>query len=222
MAEHSKLISIITDEHAEGSPEKNEDVEAESPRRTLTTPALKADSPPSNLAAETGIMPAVFVSAEGVDNNEGQDASRTTAETTSVPDAQPSAETGVSSNPKVLIVEDTVELAEVIQATLERLDMVTVVEAHGDRALRRYEELEPDVVLLDIALPDTTGWKILEAIREGQKTGDHQPIIIVITAYGDAANRLVGKLQDVHDYLVKPFTADEVATVVKKALNSNV
>ena len=46
------------------------------------------------------------------------------------------------------------------------------------------------------------------------------PKIIVITAYGDPANRLIGKLQNVHEYLVKPFTSDEVERVVLSALSS--
>lgn len=46
------------------------------------------------------------------------------------------------------------------------------------------------------------------------------PAVIIITAYGDPANRLVGKLQNVRDYLIKPFTADEVEKVVMKVLSS--
>jgi DNA-binding response OmpR family regulator len=118
----------------------------------------------------------------------------------------------------VLIIEDTTELAEVIQATLERMNMSAIYETHAAKALARFEELRPNVVLLDIGLPDMSGWKFLEAVKEKYK--DRLPIIIVITAYGDPANRLVGKFQGVHDYLIKPFTPDEVERVVMGALNS--
>lgn len=118
----------------------------------------------------------------------------------------------------VLILEDTTELAEVIQATLERLNIRVAIETHGGKALSHYESVKPDVVLLDLGLPDMNGWKFLEAIKEKYKS--QLPVIIVITAYGDPANRLVGKLQGVFDYLIKPFTSDEVERVVIGAINS--
>ncbi|HLV34172.1 MAG TPA: response regulator, partial [Spirillospora sp.] len=123
-----------------------------------------------------------------------------------------------SSAPSILIIEDSTELAEIIEATLQRLDMVTVHETHGNKAFKRYQEAIPDVILLDIGLPDMTGWKLLENIRD--KSGDRaMPKVIIITAYGDPANRLIGKLQNVHDYLIKPFTAEEVERVVLGALS---
>lgn len=118
----------------------------------------------------------------------------------------------------VLIIEDTVELAEILQATLERLNLTVFCESRGARALDRYFEVQPDVVLLDIALPDVTGWKVLETIREEQR-GGKAPKIIVITAYSDPANRLMGKLQDVHGYLIKPFKPDDIEAEVRSVLN---
>src|SRR5690349_11304276 len=107
--------------------------------------------------------------------------------------------TTVAHIPRVLIIEDTVELGEVIQATLERINMLAFCETHGTRALKRFEEIRPDIVLLDINLPDTSGWKVLDAIKESR--GEHRrPVIIVITAYNDPANRLMGKLQGVESY----------------------
>lgn len=117
----------------------------------------------------------------------------------------------------VLIIEDTVELAEILQATLERLDLEVFHEAHGAKAVDTFFDVQPDVVLLDIALPDITGWKVLDTIREEQR-GGKPPKIIVITAYGDPANRLMGKLQDVQGYLIKPFKPDDVEAEVRRVL----
>jgi two-component system, OmpR family, response regulator VicR len=118
---------------------------------------------------------------------------------------------------RALIIEDTVELGEVIQATLERMHMLAFCETHGIRALKRFDEVKPDVVLLDIGLPDMTGWKVLDAIKES-KSIFQRPAIIVITAYNDPANRLMGKLQGVDSYLIKPFTPAEVEKVVRTVL----
>ena len=116
----------------------------------------------------------------------------------------------------VLIVEDTTELAEVIQATLERLGITAHHETHANKALDIYKKEKPDLILLDIGLPDMSGWKLLDGIKELDK--DNLPHFIVITAYGDPANRLMGKLQEVDSYLIKPFSPDEVERVVGKVL----
>lgn len=124
----------------------------------------------------------------------------------------------VGKVPVVLIVEDTTELAEVIQATLERMGMQATYETHGSRALAKLPAIDPDVVLLDISLPDMTGWKILEAIKGRAEESQRMPVVIIITAHDDPANRLVGKLQDVYSYLVKPFTSDAIERVVAEAV----
>lgn len=215
MKHRKKYTPTILSEVAEGSPEHGETRELDSPLQTTTLPAVKADTgiAPS---AQTGTLPAVRT--EGKDYHESQDADRVTEETRPMPET--AQNTASMRAPSVLIVEDTTELAEVIQATLERMNMKTVHETHGSKALSRFAELNPDVVLLDIGLPDISGWQFLEGMKEKRKDTDKMPVVIVITAYGDPANRLVGKLQGVHDYLVKPFTADEVEKVVQRALSS--
>jgi len=117
---------------------------------------------------------------------------------------------------KVLIVEDTIELAEVIQATLERMGLATLHETHAIKALELFKVYKPDLVMLDIGLPDMSGWKLLDSIKEIDKA--NRPHIVVITAYGDPANRLMGKLQDVDSYLIKPFSPDDAERVVEKVL----
>ena len=135
---------------------------------------------------------------------------------------QPKAERVVKNKhqAKVLIVEDTTELAEVIAITLERIDMRTYLETHVDRALHVYKTEHPDIILLDIGLPDKSGWKLLDAIRDLDE--NERPLVVVITAHGDPANRLMGKLQGVHGYLIKPFTTDEVERVVTHVLAGDI
>lgn len=132
--------------------------------------------------------------------------------------AEPQAvpELNETAQQTVLIVEDTTELAEVIAATLERINIRALHETHVERALDVYYAEHPNVILLDIGLPDKTGWKLLDAIKERDE--EERPVVVVITAHGDPANRLMGKLQGVHSYLIKPFTPDEVEVVVGRAL----
>lgn len=119
----------------------------------------------------------------------------------------------------ILIVEDTVELAEVIQATLEGMGFKSVHETHGKTGLERLKEINPEIVILDIGLPDISGWKMLDSIKEHATTSKQSmPTIIVVTAFGDPANRLIGKLQNIHSYLLKPFTPDQVEKIVGMAI----
>ncbi len=121
--------------------------------------------------------------------------------------------------PRILIVEDDAAFAEWIQLTLQHLRMLVLCETHGRKALERYNAMQPDLVLLDIRLPDMNGWAVLDAIRE-TKSVLSRPAIIVISPYGDPANRLAAKIRDVDGYLVKPFSAETVKNTVLQALGS--
>lgn len=221
METRARRPSTHDDEPAEGTHDGQDVPEPRRSRETGVLPAVKYrrdDSP----AGETGMLPAVSIQPESMDMNDLQDASRTTAESSAIPLAQSLPDTGSGHAPTVLIIEDTVELAELLQVTLDRMGLTTFSETHGNKALARYYELKPDLVLLDIGLPDMTGWKLLEHIKDNLRDNGTMPLVIVITAYGDAANRLVGKLQNVYSYLVKPFTSDEVERVVSRALSGKV
>lgn len=168
--------------------------------------AVQLIEPPS---ADTGVMPAV-TDAEAADDAEARDADEQ-------PD--PARPAGGMSPAHVLIVEDSVELAELVLITLKRVRIMAEFEARGERAFARYIELQPAVVILDLNLPDMTGWKVLESIKaHARDNGTPNPRIIVMTAMGDPANRLVGKLQGVFGYIVKPFTPAEMQTLVQSAL----
>jgi CheY-like chemotaxis protein len=218
MSSHLTDAPIIINDLAEGSPRGND--EPATPLKTTTLPVVRSTNEEGTIAAETGMTAALSVQAEGKDKDEAQDASRTADETS--PTAVPEKAAVVTTTKKhtVLIVEDTVELGEVIQGTLDRMNLITAHETQGNKAIAKYNEMRPDVVLLDINLPDTTGWKILDHIKEEHEKTGRMPIVIIITAYGDPANRLIGKLQGVYNYLVKPFTPDEIENLVMQALSA--
>lgn len=224
----TKYVNFTPNElldRAEGDSERTDDNpedESVNPLKTTTLPIFESSLETHGPSAETGLVSRVSIEPEGKDMDDAQDAYPAMDD-----DIQPTTSAQAvyfidpEHAPVVLIIEDTTELAEVIQATLERMNMKTAHETHGGKALAKLHELNPDVVLLDISLPDMTGWKILDTLKEEFDHGlrDRLPAVIVITAYGDPANRLVGKLQGVFSYLVKPFTSDEVENVVVQALS---
>lgn len=204
----------------EGAPNVHDDAEAESLRTSAMPVIDDHDKPRSN--AETGVVVAVRLPQEPRDDIESQDASRTPQEHQSAPRLAP-ADAPATRAPLALIVEDATELAEIMQATLERMSFRTIHQTHGIRALDNLPYPLPDVILLDISLPDITGWKFLDELKERlekRDTAGRLPIIIVITAYGDPANRLIGKLQGVYSYLIKPISPDELERMVTQALST--
>jgi CheY-like chemotaxis protein len=212
MSNHSSQHLLDANNEAEGSPDEME--EPTNPLRTSTLPAIHDTPEPAR--GETGLSHIVRLGVEGADNNEAQDASLTKDETALPQSARQTTEQDFTGTP-VLIVEDTVELAEVIQATLEGMGLEARYATHGKTGLEKLKSLEPQLILLDIGLPDITGWKMLDHIKE-HYGDDAMPAVIIITAYGDPANRLIGKLQNIHSYLIKPFTPDQVERIVTMAL----
>ncbi|MCL4237791.1 MAG: response regulator [Anaerolineae bacterium] len=118
---------------------------------------------------------------------------------------------------RVLIVEDDLELGTILRTILGRMGFEVWHAADGHQGLALYASEKPNLVLLDIALPDITGWRLLEEMRE-RPHGGANPAFLVITAYGDPANRLMGKLQGVQGYLIKPFKVEEIGRAVLSAL----
>lgn len=113
----------------------------------------------------------------------------------------------------ILIVEDENELARVVQSYLEQAGMTVRVEARGDRGLWAWEQLKPDLVLLDLNLPGMDG---LDVAREIRRKGD-MPIIMV-TARAEEYDRLIGLGLGADDYIVKPFSPREVVARVRAVL----
>lgn len=117
----------------------------------------------------------------------------------------------------ILLVEDTPELAGFIVLALKRLGYEPVHHDTGEAAVVYLDQSCPDVVLLDLNLPGMSGWEVLEAMNK--RWGKDKIPVIVMTAYSDSANRVIGKLQNVCDYLVKPFKIDTLRQTIERALD---
>ena len=114
---------------------------------------------------------------------------------------------------KILIVEDEYAISQVLKAYLKKVGYDVMQCFNGGQALTVFQECQPDLVLLDIMLPEKNGWRILEEIR-----GISSCPIIMLTALGDVNYRLEGFDQGADDYIAKPFIADEVVARVKAVL----
>jgi DNA-binding response OmpR family regulator len=115
---------------------------------------------------------------------------------------------------RVLVVEDDLTMAEVLRAYLSRAGYQVDSSGDGNDALRMWQRVAPDVVILDIMLPGLSG---LEVLRRQRRSGD-QACVIVLSARGEEEDRLVGLETGADDYVVKPFSPREVVLRVEALL----
>lgn len=124
--------------------------------------------------------------------------------------------TANSTDMNILIVEDSPELAQMTLATLRRVGMKSYHAATGEEAVEAITQHNFDLVLLDLGLPDMSGWDVLRFIR--RQYGEYGTPVIVTTAYSDNINRAVGRLQFVNRYLVKPFLPQNLIEAIQDVL----
>lgn len=114
---------------------------------------------------------------------------------------------------KILIVDDERNICDLLRMYLEKDGFRTIIANDGRTALHLFREREPDLVLLDIMLPELDGWQVCREIR---KTSDKP--IIMLTAKGETFDKVLGLELGADDYVTKPFETKEVVARVKAVL----
>ena len=113
----------------------------------------------------------------------------------------------------VLVVEDEPDIRMLLRALMGRVDL-EVVEATGGRdGLRLFHETKPDVVILDIGLPDLDGWAVIERIRDMSDVP-----VLMLTARGLEAEKVRGLSSGADDYVTKPFGNAELVARIQALL----
>jgi DNA-binding response OmpR family regulator len=113
----------------------------------------------------------------------------------------------------VLVVDDEPIVRDVVVRYLERDGFETLTALDGDAARRLIEEREPSLVVLDVMLPGTDGLSLCRWIR-----GRSNLPVILLTARGEEADRIVGLELGADDYVTKPFSPRELAARVRSVL----
>jgi len=119
----------------------------------------------------------------------------------------------MSSMTTVLVVDDEPIVRDVVVRYLRRDGFTTLEAADGDSARRLIETGEPELVVLDVMLPGTDGLELCRWIR-----GRSDLPVIMLTARGEEADRIVGLELGADDYVTKPFSPRELATRVRTVL----
>ena len=115
--------------------------------------------------------------------------------------------------PTVLVVEDEESIVTPLAEALERDGFDAQVAATAGEALELARRLRPDLVLLDLMLPDASGFDVCRELRR-----ESDVPIIMLTARGEEADRVVGLELGADDYIVKPFSAREVVARIRAVL----
>ncbi len=113
----------------------------------------------------------------------------------------------------VLVVDDEPEITDVVRKYLERDGYRVASAADGRAALAAFRRERPDLVILDLMLPEVDGWEVARQIRADGRTP-----IIMLTARGEEVDRLLGLGLGADDYITKPFSPREVVARVRAVL----
>lgn len=122
---------------------------------------------------------------------------------------------GTESHPRalILIAEDEPEIADILAAYLARGGLRTLHAADGRRALELHLSLKPDLILLDVQMPQVDGWQVLAEVRHRGDTP-----VIMLTAMDQDIDKLTGLRIGADDYVVKPFNPAEVVARTQAVL----
>ncbi|HYM71999.1 MAG TPA: sigma-54 dependent transcriptional regulator [Stellaceae bacterium] len=120
----------------------------------------------------------------------------------------------MTAKPRVLLIEDTPSILRLYHEVLRKLDVELIDADTGARALAVLDETIPDVVLLDVELPDTNGIDILRRIRARNLLS----AVIVVTAHGSVKIAVEAMREGAYDFIIKPFPPDRLTVTVRNAL----
>ena len=112
-----------------------------------------------------------------------------------------------------MVVDDDQNICELLRLYIEKEGYEVAIANDGRQALRVFEETDPDLILLDIMLPELDGWQVCREIRKKS-----QCPIIMLTAKGEVFDKVLGLELGADDYVVKPFEAKEVMARIKAVL----
>ena len=118
--------------------------------------------------------------------------------------------------PRILIVEDDRDIAELVERYLQKAGFTTVLMMSGREALNAIGDRPPDLIILDLMLPQIDGLEVCRSVRGNPRTAAIP--IIMLTARADESERIVGLEIGADDYVAKPFSPNELVARVRALL----
>ncbi len=113
----------------------------------------------------------------------------------------------------ILLVEDEKKLQDMVAQHLRQEGFAVALAADGLEAMQIWQDIKPDLIVLDLMLPKLSGWDVLKKIRQKNNTP-----IIVLTARAEEVDKLLGLELGADDYMTKPFSPRELSARIKAVL----
>jgi CheY-like chemotaxis protein len=117
---------------------------------------------------------------------------------------------------RVLLVEDDPDTLQLLRLELRDMPLDIEQACSGTEAIAAIDRAVPELIFLDINLPDMRGWEVLDRFKADARLQTAR--IIVLTSHNDPVHRLIGSLQPITAYLSKPVAANELRQYVRDAL----
>lgn len=114
---------------------------------------------------------------------------------------------------KILITDDDRSIAELMRLYLEKEGYECILAENGKKALQKFESESPDLIILDVMMPEMDGWQVCREIRKTSNVP-----IIMLTAKGETFDKVLGLELGADDYMVKPFETKELIARIKAVL----
>ena len=117
---------------------------------------------------------------------------------------------------KIAVIEDNQTNIDLIRYQLKVEDFEVFIEKTGKTGMTMIKNQEPDLVLLDVGLPDIDGFELCQKLRSDQTTKDYP--IIMLTARAEDSDRIEGLKLGADDYITKPYNAEELILRIRNLL----
>jgi len=120
-------------------------------------------------------------------------------------------------NRHILCIEDETEMIDLIRIILGRKGFEVEGATGGEEGLKKIQEKKPDLVLLDLMMPDIDGWEVYQQMKADKTTRDIP--VIVVTAKAQNVDKVLGlQIARVDDYISKPFSPEDLLASVERVL----
>jgi two-component system, OmpR family, response regulator VicR len=125
----------------------------------------------------------------------------------------------MSRKKRILYIEDEMEMLELTRIVLEREGYQMLAAVGGAQGIELVKREKPDLVLLDLMMPDVDGWEVYRQMKADKEVADIP--VIIITARSQSIDKVLGlKVAKVADYITKPFGPNDLINSVKRVLDS--
>lgn len=121
---------------------------------------------------------------------------------------------------KILIADDSPTIVEITKAMLKEEGYEIITACNGAEALQKIGEEKPDLVLLDVMMPDMDGYSALQALRRDSNPGDDSYVHVIIITSKDKMRDLF-ELEGVDGFLVKPFFRTELLDKINEVFQES-